>query len=68
MLLSSIPPDQLIDDIKRVMIGVNKSWSKVLPDANSVLVATFVLYNSINQLVQNSDPTNDKLVIVPVLL
>ncbi|KAL5256074.1 hypothetical protein ACHWQZ_G011327 [Mnemiopsis leidyi] len=50
----------LIEDVKRVMMGVNKSWSKVLPDANSVLISTFVLYNSINQLVQASDPTNDK--------
>ena len=51
---------QLIEDVKRVMTGVNKSWSKVLPDASSVLISTFVLYNSINQLVQASDSTNDK--------
>lgn len=51
---------QLIEDVQRVMVGVNKSWSKVLPDATSVLISSFVLYNSINQLVQASDPTNDK--------
>ncbi|XP_063694738.1 BAI1-associated protein 3-like isoform X2 [Bolinopsis microptera] len=50
----------LIEDVKKVMMAVNKSWSKVLPDASSVLISTFVLYNSINQLVQASDPTNDK--------
>ena len=42
------------------MGGVNKAWSKVLPDATPVLTSTFVLYNSINLLVQTNDETNDK--------
>eukprot|EP00116_Pleurobrachia_bachei_P002531 sb/3462793/ len=50
----------LISDVKHVMCGVQRSWSKVLPEANKILISSFTLYNSINQFVQANDPTNDR--------